>query len=92
MLTKDDIDSVILREIRGMLLEVEDSPAPESVTREAGLHDIGVDSLMLARLIAQLQSDLGADPFTEADADISAVRSVGDLIAVYQQALARKES
>jgi acyl carrier protein len=46
-------------------------------------------SLLLARLIITLEAELGVDPFAE-DVLISDVRTVGELVAVYREALTRQ--
>ncbi len=49
--------------------------------------DLGLDSLDLAQTVVLLERALGKDPFREASASRT-VRTVGDLAAVYKQALA----
>lgn len=91
MLTKEAIAPLILEELRGIVTEEAehtDGLDPSAITAEAGLHEAGVDSLMLARLLIQLEGEFGVDPFADGDAVISDMRSVTDLIAVYEQALA----
>ncbi|MGA2828020.1 MAG: phosphopantetheine-binding protein [Streptosporangiaceae bacterium] len=87
MLTTTAIGDIVLREIRALLLEEDFDEAP-AISGETHLHELGINSLMLARLLLQLETTLGADPFTRGDAAISDIRSVSDLIAAYQRAQA----
>lgn len=90
MLTKEAVGPVILRELRAIAAEEAEHTGdldPAAITADARLHDAGVDSLMLARLLVQLEAELGVDPFGQGDAAISDVRSVNDLITAYHQAL-----
>lgn len=50
--------------------------------------DLGMDSMDLAELVALLTDRLGDDPFADV-ASIADVRTVGDLIAVYERATVR---
>jgi hypothetical protein len=50
------------------------------------LHDLGFNSLLLARLIIQLEAELEVDPFA-GDVSISDARSIGALVAIYERAL-----
>lgn len=91
MLAKEAAGPVILRELRTIAAEEAEHTGgidPGAITEDARLHEAGVDSLMLARLLVQLEVELGVDPFGRGDAAISDIRSVSDLITAYQQALA----
>lgn len=91
MLTKEDVGSVVVRELRSLLLEQPDAvEAGElgDLTGDAYLHELGVNSLMLARLLVQLEGELGTDPFSGEGSAISDIRSVNDLITAYLEALA----
>ena len=46
------------------------------------LQDIGLESLDLARLVAELEGRLGRDPFAEL-VPITSVRTVDDLVSAY---------
>ena len=46
---------------------------------------LGLTSLDLAFLVAELEAELGVDPFAKL-VSITSVRSVGDLVRAYQQA------
>ncbi|MFK0253891.1 acyl carrier protein [Streptomyces sp. NPDC090445] len=45
---------------------------------------LGLSSLHLARIVAVLELELGVDPFSE-QVSITSVRTVGDLMRVYDQ-------
>ncbi|MBO3734977.1 phosphopantetheine-binding protein [Glycomyces niveus] len=51
------------------------------------LNAVGLNSLLLARLIIQLEIEFGADPFGEGDLVISDVRTVGELADAYAAAV-----
>lgn len=53
------------------------------VRAEDRLTDLGVNSLMFARLIVGLEQDFGGDPFTSGKSSIVDVRTVGDLVDAY---------
>jgi len=91
MLTKDAARPLILRELRDIVSEEAehtDGLDASAITADARLHEAGVDSLMLARLLLQLENELGVDPFAEGHAAISDMRSVSDLIDAYERLLA----
>lgn len=66
-----------------LLGELDDDP--EAVADDAQLFELGLNSLHLARLIINLETATGVDPF--ADGGISGVRTVGDLVTSYERAL-----
>lgn len=88
MLTKTDVQSVVENEIRKLLLE--SNSRADALSAQDELYDLGLNSLMLARLIIQLEAELGVDPFIEAEA-IADVRSVGDLASAYKRTLGTEE-
>lgn len=51
--------------------------------------DLGLDSLDLAQTIVLLERSLGVDPFRAEAAGRPAIRTVGDLIAIYSAATSR---
>jgi acyl carrier protein len=51
------------------------------------LHETGFDSLAFAILVAQLEDDLGIDPFTISE-DAEFPLTVGDFIKAYENVLA----
>ena len=75
--------------------------AIESVLRDTGRHtkpvepamllaaDLGLDSLDLAQTIVLLERSLGIDPFRSASTSRT-VRTVSDLVAIYETALASR--
>jgi len=50
--------------------------------------DLGLDSLDLAQTIVLLERSLGVDPFRSPSGSRPAIRTVGDLISIYTEALA----
>lgn len=92
MLRTTSVESVVLTEIRTLLIETENEPT--EISADDRLHEIGLDSLRLARLMIVLEADLGIDPFTAdtEDAelvDVFDVHTVGSLVEVYTAALDR---
>ena len=84
MLTQTHILTVVDQKIRSLLLE--DRDEVDVLTGLEQLHELGLNSLVLARLIIQLEAIFGVDPFVEEGAVIGNVRSVSDLVAVYERA------
>lgn len=85
MLIVTDAKAVVVGQIQALLAESEAAPPP--VTGVETLGDLGVTSLMLARLIVGLETELDVDPFGSEDAVLSDVRTVDDLATVYQNAV-----
>ncbi len=86
MLNNIGVRTVVDDEIRNLLLE--DDHEVSALTGQEQLVDLGLNSLLLARLVIQLEAAFGVDPFADQSAAIWNVRSVNDLVAVYHQALA----
>jgi acyl carrier protein len=86
MLTKTDLRALVDNEIRELLLETESEI--EAWTGQEGLVELGLNSLLLARLLIQLEAALGVDPFADESVAIWDIQSVNDLVAVYERALA----
>ncbi|MGW1835363.1 phosphopantetheine-binding protein [Streptomyces sp. NPDC002067] len=85
MLTsRDDITAVVHDTLNDLLREAEFDPMSFTGTERIG--DIGFTSLLLARLIIQLEAAVGADPFEERYV-VSDIRTVDDLIDAYRQTL-----
>lgn len=85
MLALPAVSTVVRDEIRALLSE--SGEEIENVTDDDQLFDLGLNSLLLARLIIQLEAELGVDPFSE-DVTIADARSVGALVTIYEHALA----
>jgi acyl carrier protein len=49
--------------------------------------DLGLDSLDLAQTIVLLERSLGVDPFRAASGSRPSIRSVADLISIYESAV-----
>lgn len=83
MLKESSIEEVVRQQIDAVLLE--DGGA--NYLPDDPLLSIGLNSLMLAQLLLQLESALGVDPFGD-ERSVTEVRTVGDLVAAYAAALA----
>ncbi|WP_018544624.1 acyl carrier protein [Streptomyces sp. LaPpAH-108] len=86
MLSHDTTRSIVLEAVTELLeeagIEHADIPGDRSLT------DLGLSSLLIARLIIQLEMEIGVDPFAE-DLLISDVRTFDDFIDAYHSALSR---
>lgn len=85
MLAAADVRTIVRDQIQQLLREA-DQPTPDITGKEL-LADLGVSSLMLARLIVQLETEFDVDPFTD-DVELTDVRSVDQMVDAYQRALA----
>jgi acyl carrier protein len=81
-----DVHTVVEVEIHELLTE-SGADAVEIAAQDE-LVELGLNSLMLARLIIQLETALGVDPFADEIAEIADVRTVNDLVNAYERALA----
>lgn len=77
------IRTTILSEIHE-LAQAEQKPVPE-LKDDLVLLESGMDSLMIAILVARLEEKLGLDPFTES-ADVFYPVTLGDFIKAYEMA------
>lgn len=77
------IRSKIIAEIEQLARDEGKTLAP--LTDNLVLLESGLDSLMVAILVAKLEETLGLDPFTESD-DVFYPVTLGDFIAVYEKA------
>jgi acyl carrier protein len=84
-LTLTQIESVVHSRIRAVLAERGGKVASLSGTERLSA-TLGLTSLDLAFLVAELEAELGVDPFAKL-VSITSVRSVADLVRAYQQAL-----
>lgn len=78
-----ELQEVIMREIDSVLLNDEDG---SGYSLDDPLLTAGLNSLLLAQLLLQLESELGVDPFAE-DRSITDIRTVRELIAAYAEAI-----
>jgi acyl carrier protein len=88
MLTGTEIKTVVEQEIREILLEDQDELLDElpEITDTTELWAMGLNSLMLARLIIRLGERLRLDPFSDETAVIADARTVDQLVTVYERA------
>jgi acyl carrier protein len=82
---RGDLEKVVHVKIRSVLAER--GGAVELIRGGDGLNAVlGLTSLDLATVVAELESALGVDPFARI-VSITSVRSVDDLVEAYQKAL-----
>jgi acyl carrier protein len=88
MLTKEEVGTVVFDNITALVqeLDLEETDIP-AVEPTSTFPDLGLDSLMLARLIIELGEAFGVDPFETEEASVADLRNVGDLVQVYENAL-----
>jgi acyl carrier protein len=84
----DAIDQTIHTVLRDVG-EEESLPITEVFGEQKLVDDLGFDSLTMARIIAILENQLHADPFSSAVA-ITSIRTVNDLANAYRQCLEGK--
>ncbi|HEY7665469.1 MAG TPA: acyl carrier protein [Xanthobacteraceae bacterium] len=82
--TLAQIESIVHDRIRAILAEHGGEPARLTGADKLNA-TLGLSSLDLAVLVAELEAELGVDPFAKL-VSITSVRSVGDLVRAYQQA------
>jgi acyl carrier protein len=82
--TLGQIESIVHERIRAILAERAEEIAHLSGSEKLNA-TLGLSSLDLALLVAELEAQLGVDPFAKL-VSITSVRSVDDLVRAYQQA------
>ena len=82
--TPAQIESIVHDKIRAVLAERVGEVGSLSGADKLSA-TLGLSSLDLAFLVAELEAELGVDPFAKL-VSITSVRSVGDLVQAYQQA------
>lgn len=83
MLTSHKIENDVIAEINEMIGDDIDDDI--SLTKETSLVSVGLNSLMLARLIVNLSEKFDYDPFNEGDYAIVDVHTVSNLVSAYSQ-------
>ncbi|MFG2429643.1 phosphopantetheine-binding protein [Streptomyces sp. NPDC048590] len=84
MLSKAEITELVVVRVRDLVLDPE---LAEAVAPPVALMELGLNSLMLAQLLIELEAELDVDPFEE-QFSITDMRTVQDLVDAYDQALA----
>ena len=80
---EENVREAIRREIDAVLLN---DGGGEGYSLEDPLLTAGLNSLLLAQLLLQLETELGVDPFAE-DRSITDIRTIGELVDVYEEAI-----
>jgi acyl carrier protein len=89
MLTRVAVRPAVTRELTALLAE--DLGEHREIRGGDQLYDLGMHSLTLARLVATLEEVVGVDPFAAEDVSVADLRSLDDVVAVYERAVARVE-
>jgi acyl carrier protein len=79
--TRGELETVIREKIR-MLLEERGDDVPAIHGADSLNGALGLSSLDLAIVVAELESELGVDPFSKI-VSITSIRSVDDLVGAY---------
>jgi acyl carrier protein len=77
-----DVRSVIEKVIR-RIAEERNLRLPEITESTEIVDELGLSSLMVATLIANLEEEFGGDPFQDENVSITDIRTVKDLCDVY---------
>jgi len=80
-----DIRAVVTSTI--LSVAAEQSKELPALTDDLPLLESGLDSLCLAGIVAKLEDELGADPFSDMEAEFFP-NTIGDFIRIYEHALA----
>jgi acyl carrier protein len=83
--TPEEIETVVHEKIRAVLLERSGQARAFGGTDKLNA-TLGLSSLDLAFLVAELEAEFGVDPFAKA-VSITNVRSVDDLVRAYRDAI-----
>jgi acyl carrier protein len=86
MLTRHDVETVVEEHICSLLTEAGEEP-DDPITGETELHELGINSLTLARLLIALDATFGVDNPFDNNEVLADVRSIGDVVGVYDRAL-----
>lgn len=73
-----------IKQAMQQVAELSDCKLLEPIQTNTLLLECGLDSLGYAMLVAQLEEDLGFDPFTELEIDIYP-STFAEFLAIYQQ-------
>ncbi|MGI5467612.1 phosphopantetheine-binding protein [Streptomyces sp. CA-132043] len=85
MLTENGTRDVVIHQIQEILLDDGDENTG-SIRGSDELVALGLNSLMLTRLILLLSAHFGIDPFADERASIADTRTVDQLVAAYEAA------
>ncbi|WP_051393636.1 phosphopantetheine-binding protein [Glycomyces arizonensis] len=90
----DNLDNLeILTTVCNYITDLLDEAGTEhgEITGADALNAVGLNSLLLARLLIQLELELGVDPFGDGELVIADVRTVGALADAYAKASGEAE-
>ncbi len=84
-----DVKAVVISVIK-KVAEERNLTLPELKDGTEIVDELGFTSLMVAGLVANLEEELGVDPFQDEDVMITDVRTVKDLCEVYVKCVAKQ--
>ncbi|GIG21700.1 hypothetical protein Cch01nite_24240 [Cellulomonas chitinilytica] len=89
MLNDAHITDIVTSAIIDLLGDLHDEH--DDIPLDATFAEVGLNSLMLARLVIALETEVGVDPFT-GDRSIVDVHTVRELVAVYAEVAGDEQS
>jgi acyl carrier protein len=81
VLNQTDVRKHVTNEVRTLLEEA--FAEPTELHDEDNLILLGLNSLMLARLVVALERALDVDPFQDGRARVTDLRTIGDVVRIY---------
>lgn len=85
-MTNVDVDTVVKAAIR-QIAEEQSIPLKELDDDHAIVDQLGFRSLDIATLVVLLEQNLGVDPFSSFKASLTDIRTIGNLVSVYERCL-----
>ncbi|MFD0306426.1 acyl carrier protein [Streptomyces sp. NPDC127119] len=90
MLSRTEVETLTVKAITEILEEDGDTPPP--ISGDATLPELGVSSLVFARVAIELEDEFGVDPLKDGPGTESEPWTVDDLVDTYVRALAEQGS
>jgi acyl carrier protein len=84
-----DVKNTVIRVIK-MIANERNLTLPDLEDDTEIVDELGFSSLMVAGLIANLEEELGVDPFQDEDVSITDLRTIRDLTDVYSRCCAAR--
>ena len=78
-------EATVVATIVELLEEVDEGDVP-TVEPTSTFPDLGVTSLLMARLVLELEEAFAVEPFEDEEASVADLRTVGDLVAIFRRA------
>jgi acyl carrier protein len=85
-----DVLAVTVERIRE--LSMDDELAERQIQVTDSLSELGLNSLMLAQILIELEAEYGADPFAGGERSVTELRTVGDLVRSFAELTVAKDA